>query len=375
MTEKEIGELRRRFRPEKSNITRVRGCYVNEKGEILSEFQEAFGLIPENESEEMLALLRKTLSGTTGKNLFDIAFSNQQVLEGEEHLLLMDLRQSALQDDEAVHRLYGRIVSSLRLEGNYLILLACENYDVPYYQKDGEKSDSSADVFSYILCSICPVRLTKPALGYHSNESCFCTIRPDWAVMPPELGFLFPAFDDRTANIYNALYYCKDTANSHAPFVDAIFQSEVPMPAAVQKETFDSILGDTLEGNCDLNLVQTVHEQFREMIAEHKASKVEEPLVVSRLEVQNVLTECGVPKERVTAFAEQYDREFGVQTELSPKNIVDVKQFALKTPDVTIHVNPERSDLVQTKVLDGVKYILIRANEGVTVNGVSIHIS
>ena len=32
MNEKEIAELRRRFRPDKSGISRVCGCYVNEQG-------------------------------------------------------------------------------------------------------------------------------------------------------------------------------------------------------------------------------------------------------------------------------------------------------------------------------------------------------
>ena len=51
------------------------------------------------------------------------------------------------------------------------------------------------------------------------------------------------------------------------------------------------------------------------------------------------------------------------------------KQFEVCTPDVTIRVNPERSDLLETRVIDGKKYILIRAEEGVEVNGVQIHIS
>ncbi len=375
MNEKEIGELRRRFRPEKSNITRVRGCYVNEKKEILSEFQEAFGLMPETETEELLVLLRKTLSGIPGKNLLDIAFSNQQVLEGEEHKLLMSLRQSSLQDDDAVHTFFSRVMESLDIEGNYLILLACETYDVPSYGKDGMKSEAAEDVFSYFLCSICPVKLTKPALGYHSHESRFCNIRPDWVVSAPELGFLFPAFDDRTANIYNALYYCRNTAENYEKFVEAVFQCPVPMPAALQKETFDSILGETLAENCSFAVVQTVHDQFCEMIEHHRVNQAEEPLVISKHTVKSVLKECGVPEERVTAFEEKYDMEFGEQAELSPKNIIDPKQFELRTPDVTIRVNPERSNLVKTKVLDGVKYILIRADENVEVNGVSIHIS
>lgn len=60
-------------------------------------------------------------------------------------------------------------------------------------------------------------------------------------------------------------------------------------------------------------------------------------------------------------------------TELSPRNLVD-RKLQVKTPDVVIQVNPERSDLVQTRIINGAKYILIRAEGGVEVNGVDIHI-
>ena len=74
-------------------------------------------------------------------------------------------------------------------------------------------------------------------------------------------------------------------------------------------------------------------------------------------------------------FAEKYDEEFGEETALPPQNLINPRQFEVRTPEVTIRVNPERTDLVETRVIDGVKYILIRADSGVEVNGVSIHIS
>jgi hypothetical protein len=111
------------------------------------------------------------------------------------------------------------------------------------------------------------------------------------------------------------------------------------------------------------------------MIQEHKTNKEEEPLKISKRTVKGVLESCGVSQSHVTAFEEEYDDEFGVDTEISPRNIIDVKQFEVRTPDVTIRVNPERRDLIQTRLIDGSKYIVIRADEGVEVNGVNINIS
>ena len=376
MNEKEIAEIRRRFKPDKSNITHVRGCYVNEKREIISEFDQSLTLSRQEDAEKLLNVLRKTLSGTVGKNLLDIEFDTRQVVEGEEHRLLMALRDSHLGDQEAVHALFQRVVASLDLGGNYLILLAHDTYDVPYRSKDGARQEDASDqVCSYILCSVCPVKLTKDALSYYIQENQFHSVEADWVVAPPEVGFMFPSFDDRSTNLYNALYYTRDISQSHPDLVDALFKSPVPMPAAVQKETFQSILGDTLEEECRYGVVQAVHDELCGMIAAHKESREEEPLVISKVTVKRVLHECGVSSEHMERFEEQYDRQFGPEADLPPRNIVDSRQLEVKTPDVTIKVNPERSDLVETRVIDGARYILIRAEEGVEVNGVQIHIS
>lgn len=376
MNEKEIAELRRRFRADKSSISRVRGCYVNEKREIISQFDQSLGILGQTESEQLLATLRKTLSGTLGKNLLDIPFDTRQVVEGDQHKLLMTLRNSALRDEEAVSAFYQRVIQSLDLEGNYLILLVQDDYDVPYRSKDGERQDdASSEVFRYILCSICPVKQTKEALSYYVYENAFHSISADWVVSAPEMGFLFPSFDERSTNLYDALYYCKDTSQTHPDFVEAVFHAPAPMPAAEQMETFQALLQDTLSDECRYQVVQSVHGQLREMIEEHKANKVEEPLVVDKGTVRRVLEHSGVSEEHVEAFEERYDDAFGADADLSPRNLVDTKQLEITTPDITIKVSPDRGDLVETRLIDGARYILIRAEEGVAVNGVPIQIS
>lgn len=376
MNEKEIAELRRRFRADKSSISRVRGCYVNEKREIISQFDQSLGILGQTESEQLLSTLRKTLSGTLGKNLLDISFDTRQVVEGDQHKLLMTLRNSALRDEEAVSAFYQRVIQSLDLEGNYLILLVQDDYDVPYRSKDDQRQDdASSEVFRYILCSICPVKQTKEALSYYVYENAFHSISADWVVSAPEMGFLFPSFDERSTNLYDALYYCKDTSQTHPDFVEAVFHAPAPMPAAEQMETFQALLEDTLSDECRYQVVQSVHGQLREMIEEHKANKVEEPLVVNKGTVRRVLEHSGVSEEHVEAFEERYDDAFGADADLSPRNLVDTKQLEITTPDVTIKVSPDRGDLVETRLIDGARYILIRAEEGVAVNGVPIQIS
>lgn len=375
MNDREVSELRRRFRADKSNITKVRGCYVSDKGEILTRFSTSVALMLEDEKEKVLAVLKKSLSGSVGKNLMEISFATKQVMEGSEHRLLRDLKDSRLEDDTACDKLYEKIIKTVSFDSNYLILLAYDAYDVPFKGKDGTAfSDGSEQVFSYIVCSICPVKLSKSGLSFHMQEQEFHNGKTDWLVAAPDLGFLFPAFDDRSSNLYGALTYTRDAADNHEEFVQAVFGEPAPMAAGVQKQTFQTMLGSSLEESCSMEVVQAVHAQFSDMIEEHKQSKDKEPLLISKPEVNHMLQTCGVPEEKIKAFSNRFDEEFGEYADLRPKNLVDPGKFRVDTPDVKIQVAPDKRDLIETRILGGVKYILIRAEEGVDVNGVSVEI-
>lgn len=373
MIEKEIAEVRRAFRPEHHAISSVCGCYVSAAGEILARFSRPMGLMPEEEARQYLSIFRKTLSGAPDRNLLDIAFSNDQVTGGAEYALLNELKRSELKDAAALDRFYTAVAGALRMDENYLILLACNKYDVPYRAGDGSRVDDASDsVYTCLVCSICPVRMTKSLLCYRPEEKDFREQDGSSAVCPPALGFLFPAFDNRQTNIYNALFYTRNVSQAYESFTEAVFCQSIRMTAPTQNETFRSVLADALEEDCSFRVARTVHDEICRRMEEHKANHEQEPLSVSKYEVKDMLETCGVSAERLEAFAKGYTENFGAGTELNPKNIVNPKQFELRTPDVLIRVTPGRSDLVETRTIDGNRYILIRANEGVELNGLRI---
>lgn len=375
MIDKEIGEIRRHLRRERSNITAIYGCYVNENKEIISQFRQSTGLMPENESDKYFALLRRTLSGSIGKNLIDITFKTSQVAGSPEHQLLMDLKKTQLKDDDLRSELCKKITENVDIEGNYLILLACDSYDVPFKSKDDTfQKDQSEETYTYLLCAICPVKQTKANLHYVAEEKTFHDGAMAQMVSAPALGFLFPAFDNRSTNIYNALYYTKNIKESQEALVEAVFNTPIPKPAAQQKQSFEALLTTSLGDECDLNVVQTVHEQITQRIEMHKEAKVAEPLMISKEDVKEVLSSCGISDANMAKFSVDYDEVFGFEADLHPKNIIDSKKFEIQTPDVVIKVDPARSDLIETRIIGGVKYIMICADENVEVNGVNIHI-
>lgn len=375
MNEKEVGEIRRRMRRDRSNMPAVYGCYVNTQKEIISEFSQSLGIMPENEAEKYFALLKRTLSGTIGKNLIDITFKTSQVADSPEHKMLMELRKTALKDEELRGRFYQKVMETVSLEENYLILLGCDSYDVPFKSKDDTlQKDASEEVYTYIVCAVCPVKQTKAMLHYVPEEKLFHDGAMMQMVSAPAIGFLFPAFDNRATNIYNALYYTKDVKQSQEAFAQAVFNTPIPKPAAEQKRSFEALLSTVLESECSLDVVQTVHDEICQRIEMHKESKLPDPLMITKEDVKTVLTECGVSQERVAKFSIDYDEAFGFEADLHPKNIIDNKRFEVRTPDVSIKVDPTRSDLIETRIIGGVKYIMICADEDIEVNGVSIHI-
>ena len=376
MNKKEISELSRRFKPEKANIGRIYGCYVNSSKEVISYIDESVALMPQEEAQQYLAILKKTLSGSLGRNLTDIVFSTEQVAVSEEHKLLMELR-----DDRADARqsFFQKVIDSLDMgDNNYLILCANDVYDVPYrghgdVDKSAQEyaSGESDQVFRYFVCAVCPVKDGKLELGYFVGENEFHNCLAKQIVGAPELGFLFPAFDNRTTNIYNALFYSRKPDEMHYEFIEGIFHTDLAMTPAEQREAFESILSDSVD--CSMDIIRSVHEQLSAKVAEHAESKDEEPLTVSCGEIISILADCGVNEEQLSAFQKSFTERFG-KVLLNPENIVDTRHFEVKAGDVTITVSPEQSFLIETREVNGRKYIMIPADGGAELNGFAVKV-
>ena len=367
MNQKELSELKRRFRPDRSAIQRIYGCFVNGNKEIVSYLDEAMGRMPEEESAQYLGFLKKTLSGAPGRQLIDIVFSTQQVADSPEHRLLSALRGTQLKDARVREEFYQKVIESLELEGNYLILLAHDAYDVPRRGRDDAPQGESDSVFSYIVCCVCPVKERRAELGYFPGDNEFHS-QGGQVVAPPELGFLFPAFDNRAANLYNALFYARKADELHQEFIDALFHTEPPMSAAEQREAFQTALADGLGEGCTVEVVQAIHERLLDRITRHKETKDPEPLEVTAQDVAAILRDCGTAEEKIDAFQSRCRELLGDRV-LNPANLIDPKRFEVKTQNACVSVAPEQSYLVELRELDGRTYLLLPAGGGLEING------
>lgn len=372
MNKKEVSEIRKQFTPENCAVTRICGCYVDHEKEKKAELKKAFLSLPEEEAFKYFDIFKHTLSGTLGKNLINMEFPLDQELNGGTQEFLLKLRDSKLEDDVLIEEFYDKVIENYIYAENYYIILIHAVYDIPGRSSDGlEMFDASDTVYEHILCSICPVNLTKAGLTYNAETNNIEDRIRDWIVEVPAKGFLFPAFQDRASNVHSILYYTKKPEDLQPELITNVLGSMIPLTAGDQKTTFQTIISDTLGEECGYEVIRSIHDNLNEMLEEAKEEP--EPLELSKPDVKKLLTRSGVSQEKLESFDEEFEMAVGEKKTLLASNIANVKTFQIETPDVVVKVNPERSDLVETRMIDGRRCLVIAIDDHLEVNGIEVH--
>lgn len=373
MTRKELNEIKSQYTLEDCGILRLCGCYVDGERNKITQFNENFLNLPEEEKHKYFDIFKKTLSGTPGKNLVDMKFNVDAYADEGARTFLMNLRDSGLKDDRLLDEFYDRIINNYSYVGNYLILLINQMYDIPAVTTDNiEMEDASDEVYSYILCSICHVNLSKPGLGYDEEDNNFHDKKQNHMVDVPDVGFLFPAFNKRSADEDMTLFYTKDVSEFEDGLIDCLLDCAVPLPAKQQKETFTSLVSEALGEEADLEVVKNIHENL-EQIIEEKKQESPAPVMLDKTEMKDLLEKSGVKEERLENFEEHFEMAAGEHGKLVASNVSSGKKFEVKTPDVVIKINSDKTDIVSTQVIDGRQCLVIKIDERLEVNGISVN--
>lgn len=373
MTRKELNEIKSQYTLEDCGILRLCGCYVDGERNKITQFNENFLNLPEEEKHKYFDIFKKTLSGTPGKNLVDMKFNVDAYADEGARTFLMNLRDSGLKDDRLLNEFYDRIINNYSYVGNYLILLINQVYDIPAVTTDNiEMDDASDEVYSYILCSICHVNLSKPGLGYDEEDNNFHDKKQNHMVDVPDVGFLFPAFNKRSADEDMTLFYTKDVSEFEDGLIDCLLDCAVPLPAKQQKETFTSLVNEALGEEADLEIVKNIHENLEQIIEEKKQESLA-PVMLDKTEIKDLLEKSGVKEEKLENFEEHFEMAAGEHGKLVASNVSSGKKFEVKTPDVVIKINSDKTDIVSTQVIDGRQCLVIQIDERLEVNGISVN--
>lgn len=419
MRKKDILELKKRLKKDYCTFTKMCGCYVNGEKNVILKFRETFLNLEEDDYFKFLEIARKVLSGTIGNNILELNFPLNEDLINEKQVSLMQLKNSKLKDDSILDDFYNSIIDSYDYTGNFLILVFHDAYDVITKTKDNLKLDESEEVYEYVLCAICPVSLSEPGLRYYEDEHKIKARIRDWVVNPPTNGFVFPAFIDRSTDVNSVMYYTKNAKDPHPELMENALGCSSKQTATIQKETFQSIIKDSLDADEEKadKIFMEVQDNLSAMIEEHNAIYEDtdsEPKTLTNKDIQNLLIESGVPEEVTTKIEESYVESFGDDLPLA-ENLIDAKvlkaneqrkkeehlekQVAIlqtrleevkqevaadndeenvnleeSNPeyDVILQVKPEKVPQIKSEIIDGQKCIIIPINENeqAKVNGV-----
>lgn len=399
-------ELKKRFKKESCSIDRLAGCYVDANKNKAIKFNESFLNMDDEEFYKYLEIAKKTLTGTLGNNILELDFPLEEEATGGKQHFLYALRNDGLSSDDLLDRLYDLIIDSYNYVGNYLILVFHDTYDIITKTSDNMKLDESEEVYEYLLVSICPVVLSKAGLGVREDENRIGARIRDWIVGVPDLGFLFPAFDNRSADIHKVDYFIRDAKDSHSEVISDVLGCAPRMTATEQRSTFSAIVkrafaNDTENGEEALINIQ---ESFNARIntGEELTESEINSIILTPETMDEILIENNIDGEKARVIKEVTLDEF--MEELPPvSNLIDNKALAAnekerekkelvkevvalknkvseleeavpstESGDVSIFVYPEMADEIHTEIIDDKKYILIPVddNSSVKVNGV-----
>lgn len=371
MNKKDVLEIRKQFNPANCAVTRVCGCYVDHEKSKRLKSKEAFLSLPEEEAFKYFDIFKKTLSGTLGRNLLDLGFLPDAELPGGAREFLLKLRDSKLEDDALLDEFYDKIIENYIFAENYYIVLIHAMYDVPGKASDGMMmEDASDNVYEFLLCSICPVALSRAGLHYNAEDNRIEDRNRDWMVDVPSKGFLFPAFNDRGMDPHGVLYYTKKSEDLQPDLIANVLGVVQPMSAGTQKEAFRMLIEDALGENADYETVRGIHDALNDLIEEHKEEP--EALTLGRTDVKKVFERSGVPTENMEFFDRGFEENAGEKSRLLAANIAETKRFKVETSDVEIRANPNRTDLIGVRVIDGRQCLVIAVDDHVEVNGIRV---
>lgn len=373
MDKKAVTEVKKCFNKNDCRIDRMRACYVNEEKEKIETMHDTFLALQDEEMAKYCEIFKKSMSGKFGRNLFNVEFPLIEEQPGGHQEALYRLQQSELRDDALVQGFFDRVIESCTIPGKYLIILVHGVYDIPKKTTDGIlMDDASEDVYSFLLCSICPVSLLREGLCYDSAAGTFLSRTDDWAVQKPEAAFLFPSFNDRNTDIHEALFYAKNPKERHEELSRDILGTELPRAEAEQQNLFRAVIEATLDRDCDFETVKNISESVKELIRE--AEDAETPAVLGKRELGRFLEENGANEDQMKKFESVYEEAMGEDdSPLLAENVTDSKNLVVKSDNVKLSVKSEVSDIIETRIIDGREFLLIPVSDNIEVNGIRIH--
>ncbi len=393
MDKKSINELRRRLKKDGCTFTKMCGCYIDDNKNKVTNLDEIFLNLEDEEYFKYLEIAKKVLSTNVGNNILELNFPLEEEKPGGHQQFLLGLKKSGLKDQGLLDTFYDMVIEKYNSLGNYLILLFHDVYDVMTKTTDNNKLDESEEVYEYIICAICPMVLSKPGLGYNKDKNKISTLNREWFVGMPETGFVFPAFIDRSSDIHSVLMYTADSKNVHTDMIEDILGCREKLTYAQQQDVLTDMVLEVTGEDMVKDVMDTVNIELAHVSDENPES------YVSKEHIKSALEHAGIAENKAVNIGDQYMSSINTEEvpligdivpnkaqkivkdnnekELLKEEIKDLnrkiasieetnvnnEQLTVDEGEIIITVNSEKKELIRRENIDGVNCVVIPISE------------
>lgn len=393
MDKKSINELRRRLKKDGCTFTKICGCYIDDNKNKVTNLDEIFLNLEDEEYFKYLEIAKKVLSTNVGNNILELNFPLEEEKPGGHQQFLLGLKKSGLKDQGLLDTFYDMVIEKYNSLGNYLILLFHDVYDVMTKTTDNNKLDESEEVYEYIICAICPMVLSKPGLGYNKDKNKISTLNREWFVGMPETGFVFPAFIDRSSDIHSVLMYTADSKNVHTDMIENILGCREKLTYAQQQDVLTDMVLEVTGEDMVKDVMDSVNIELAYVSDENPES------YVSKEHIKSALEHAGIAENKAVNIGDQYMSSINTEEvpligdivpnkaqkivkdnnekELLKEEIKDLnrkiasieetndnnEQLTVDEGEIIITVNSEKKELIRRENIDGVNCVVIPVSE------------
>lgn len=376
MNKKELSEIRKNFSDSSDLfvLDRVVTAFVDSEKNVRCVSNRAYHNISSEESDCLMATLKRVLAGTLGKGLQEYEFPNNAYEEGGSQAILYEALETKLDNENAVSVLIDQIVRNMEYVSTYAILIGHCTYTVFQKSKSDEIDPYQSQEYRFLVAAICPVEVRIDGLIYNESENAIEKKSAYDRIVAeiPTDGFLYPTFTGRGPDVNHVLYSAHKAKNINVSIIENVLGCTFQSTAQEQKETFQGMMQEIVSDELSYTVITSVNDKIRDIAAEY--ANEAELSVLDDIQVRDVLLDSGVSQEKAEEMQMAY-REITREKPIAVSNLVESKT-TIRFDGITIAIGKDATDKVRTQCVDGRRYLLIDLDDpAVEVNGLTARVA
>jgi hypothetical protein len=378
MNKNDIANIRKQFKLDNDlmNIREIFNVYVKkESGEIYHYVSQPFQMLELEAQQLFLANFKKVLTGPLDAKLFELKFL-RDVEDSTQTILFEGLQAESTEDwNEIMLEMVGRMFAGSAYEFDTMVTFIRGEYRKATKKRDLESEQGGDDeVYSnqFILCSLNKTDQPKKALLFDYIEKEFKSnnvLDPIINLASPLSGFMFPAFNDNSADV-NHILYCAGKTNQPDPtFIEAVLNCEDIITAVEDKDSFDQILKKVIGDQVDSMVISNVYEEIDKIVQENEESEESEPPMLDFRDVERILEVSGVENVDTAKVEHAFKAIVDDETHEFKASSLVPKKIKINTNVAEVSISPKDLKNVKYIMFQGKRCLLLEIDEDVVVEG------